>query len=259
MYTSYLECCHCLQKVKDERAETVQQKLLPVLEDEKVVEESPPEKSDLEKLQESLHEREKREAELQQALKRIEDEMQKQGNKLEKDTAEIEKHRVDLDAVRSDLKPLKPLTNKIKDLNTQLSETQRLIDETSKDLKRKLQEEVRKRSLFETTTKSKFQSVKSEVKSDVLSEVRRDLQAEIPPFQRHMKEEFEKTVCQLRDEMEKKMFDMHCKMLQQFVSTTEELRREVLSLRQKVEEYDRRQVIMEGLREYFGGGKGDKS
>ena len=244
------------------------------------VKESPPEKSDIEKLKESLEEREEREAELKQVQERAEAKIQKHREELDRAEAELKEHTTKLEAVKTDIRSLKPLTSKLQKLQTQhdteLSKTRQLIDEVSRDLKPlkpKLDEVDYKRSLFETTTTGKFKSIKSEVKAELLTEVRRDIQAEILPFQGHMKKEFEETVCQLRDEMERKMSDMQCKMLQQFVSITndqcqkiDELRREVLSDRQRLDNYDRRQQnwefareIVRELREKPGGRQEDQA
>lgn len=224
------------------------------------VKESPPEKSDIEKLKESLQEREEREAELKQALERAGAEIQKYREELDRAEAEIQKYRDELETVKIDIKQLKPLTSKLQNLKTEhdkeLSKTRDLIDEVSKDLKPKLKEVDLKRSMFETTTTNRFTTVKAEVKTAVLSEVRKDFYTQMLSFQQNMKEEFEKTVRQLEDRMKTEMSEMQCAMLQQFVSITndqsqkiDELRREVLSHRQRLDDYDRRQQNWEFARD----------
>ena len=224
------------ETVGDERAETLlrglekvvphgrlfQRDFLPALEadkDESEVEESPPEKSDIEKLQESLQEREEREAELKQALEKAE--------------AEIQEYRSELEAMNKELQILnEKVTEKSRDLrkinatvnqhSSDIEKTPLLIDQASKDLKMKLQEEDNRRSLFQETTNRKFvqvqssiKTVKADVESDVTSKVETHIKAQIPQLQQHMKEELEKTAQQLRDERKKEMSDMRCEVLRQ--------------------------------------------
>ena len=214
----YLECCHCLQKVEDERAETVQQKLLPVLEDEeRVVEESPPEKSDLEKLQESLQEREEREASLMQAVEIAETKIQRYEAELETVKTELENLKA---KVSKDVPKLQASQHK---LEKEKEKTPILIHQASKDLQQMLSDEKIQRLEFQESTtnqlaqdridiksvKSEVRLVKSEVKSEIKSEVKSQtkthVQAEVPQLQDHMGKMLDATMGQLRGEMEEKL------------------------------------------------------
>ena len=194
-------------KTKDTKSSDLEEQLLP-------------KESDIEKLQESLRQREEREADLQEALE-IAD-------------TEIQKYRAELEAVKTELEVVK---NKLQDLKGKVKEdlhnikatvsrhsydaekTPLLIDRTSKDLKMKLQEEESRRSLFQETTNKRFvqvqssiKAVKSDVESEVTSKVETHIKAQIPQLQDYMNQEWEKRMHQLRDEMEKKMSEMERKM-----------------------------------------------
>ena len=210
----YLECCHCLQKVEDERAETVQQKLLPVLEDEeRVVEESPPEKSDLEKLQESLQEREEREASLMQAVEIAETKIQRYEAELETVKTELENLKA---KVSKDVPKLQASQN---NLEKEKEKTPILIHQASKDLQQMLSDEKIQRLEFQESTtnqlaqdridiksvKSEVRLVKSEIKSEVKSQTKTHVQAEVPQLQDRMGKMLDATMGQLRGEMKEKL------------------------------------------------------
>ena len=179
------------------------------------VEESPPEKSDIEKLQEKLQEREEKEAELQQALELAETDMRK-------NRAELESVKTEVESVKAKLQELKgKVTDKIRELSSlkgtvnqhtsDIEKTPLLIEQASKDLKIRLQEEENRRSVFQENTTKKFGLVQSNIKSEVKTFVN----AQIPGLQQHMKEELEKTAQQLRDERKKEISDMRFEVLRQ--------------------------------------------
>ena len=200
-------------------------------------EEPLPKESDIEKLQESLRQREEREATLQRAL--------------EVAKTEIQNYRADLVAVKNELHTanskireleLKVLGNNermhkvqaiVSQHSSELEMTPQLIDEASIKLKIKLKEEERKRLSLQASMasqlgkvqldiksdiKSDIESAKVEVESKVTSQVETQIKAQIPEVQSlwYMKEELEKTMQQLRDEMEKKMYEMERKMSDKF-------------------------------------------
>ena len=175
------------------------------------IKESPPEKSDIEKLQESLQEREEREASLMQAVEIAETKIQRYEAELETVKTELENLKVQ---VNKDVSKLQASQNKFEKEKTPL-----LIHQASKDLQQKLSDEKIKRLEFQESTtnqlaqdkidiksvKSDVRSVKSEVKSEVISQTKTHIEAQIPRLQDHMGKMLDATVCQLRGEMEEKL------------------------------------------------------
>jgi len=153
---------------------------------------------DIGKLQERIHQKEEREADLQEALKVAE--------------TEIQEYRAEQEAVKAELYTVKSKVqylglmmkdvHKLKDtVDQHIEKTPLLIDQASKDLKIELQEEKTRRLLLQ-----------GQIMSSIKSEVKTLIQAQIPELQHNMKEELKKAVQQLRDEMEKKMYEMERKM-----------------------------------------------
>lgn len=179
------------------------------------VEESPPEKSDIEKLQEKLSEREEREAELKQALKLAEIDMRKNREELETVKTEVENVNAKLQELKGKVtektKEIWSLKSTVNQHSSDIEKNPLLIEQASKDLKIKLQEEENRRSVFQENTTKKF----GQVQSNIRSEVKTHMKAQIPELQHNMKEELEKTAQQLRDEMKKELSEMRCEVLRQ--------------------------------------------
>ena len=176
------------------------------------VEESPPEKSDIEKLQEKLSEREEREAELKQALKLAEIDMQKNREELETVKTEVNAKLQELKGkVTEKTKEIWSLKGTVNQHSSDIEKNPLLIEQASKDLKIKLQEEENRRSVFQENTTKKFGLVQSNIKS----EVKTHMEARIPELENHLKKELEKTAQQLRDEMKKELLQMRCEVLRQ--------------------------------------------
>lgn len=169
---------------------------------------SPPEKSDIEKLKESLQEREEKEADLKQALKIAETERQQ--------------YRTELDAMKTELETVK---NRLQELSKKISEKSKDITslkgavsqhssdiiQVSKDLTTKSLEEAKRSLVSQENTTKRIGQVQSSIKS----EIRTHMQAQIPVLQKELAQ-------QLRDErktemsaMKKEMSDVQCEVLKQ--------------------------------------------
>ena len=236
------------------------------------VEESPPEKSDIEKLQESVQEMEVKEAHLKKSLERAGDEIQQYKAELDTVKTELQYLKVKFAEKSKDLQNVRTAVDKHK---SELGRTPRLIRQASRDLVQKFQKDTSDCLLFQESTKKDFaqvqlriKSVKSEVESKLTRTLETQLQAKIPELQHDMKEELDKNMQQLRDEVKREMSDMRCEVMKQLMSATNEQSRridkctdELSTLRHKLEEYDRRQQkweIVRELQEKSGGGKGAK-
>lgn len=177
------------------------------------VKESPPEKSDIEKLQESLQEREEREASLMQAVEIAETKIQRYEAELETVKTELENLKA---KVSKDVPKLQASQHK---LEKEKEKTPILIHQASKDLQQMLSDEKIQRLEFQESTtnqlaqdridiksvKSEVRLVKSEVKSEVISQTKTHVQAEVPQLQDHMGKMLDATMGQLRGEMEQKL------------------------------------------------------
>ena len=166
------------------------------------VEDIPPEKSEIEKLQESLQERDKREAALKQSLEQAE--------------IEIENHKSQLQEMQGKLRDkgndIRNLQSVVKQHKCELEKTPlSALDQASKDLKQKLIDEGSRRAESHQYTMRQLGRVQTNLKSEVKTHV----QAQIPELQLHMKEEMDAAVRQLRGEMERKLSDMRSEVLRQ--------------------------------------------
>ena len=165
------------------------------------LEESSPEKSDVEKLQESIQEIEKNETDLKRNLERAGGEIQKYKEELETVKSELHGLKVMVEEKSKALRNLKATVDQHK---SELDKTPMLINQASQDLKLKFQEEKSNRSQLQVNTSKRFaqvqssiQSVKSEVDSELPPKLETQIQAKIPELQLYMKEELEKNMQQL--------------------------------------------------------------
>lgn len=172
-------------------------------------EEIQPEKSDIEKLQESLQEREEKEVALKQSLEQAETELQNQRSELERVKQELQEVQGKLRDKGNDIRKLQAVVNqhKFELEKTPLS----TLDQASRDLKQKLIDEGSKRAESQQYTMRQLGRIQTTLKS----EVKTHIQAQIPELQFHMKEVLDATVHQLRDEMERKLSDMRSEVREQ--------------------------------------------
>lgn len=171
--------------------------------------EPPPEKSDIEKLKESLQEREEKEADLKQALEVAE--------------TEIQQHRAELDAMKTELETVK---NKLQETNKKVTEIRSRdiwnlkgtvsqhssdIDRVSNDLKTKSLEEENKRLVSQENTTKRIGQVQSSIKS----EIRTHMQSQIPEHKKELAQQLRVERTTEMAEMKREMLDMQREVLKQ--------------------------------------------
>ena len=171
--------------------------------------ESPPEKSDIDKLKESLQEREEKEADLKQALEIAE--------------TEIQQHRAELDDLKTELQTVK---NKLQEINKKVTEIKSRdiwnlkstvsqhssdIERFSNDLKTRSLEEENKRLVSQQSTTKQI----GEVQSSIKSEIRKHMQSQIPEHKKELAQQLRVERKTEMGEMKREMLDMQREVLKQ--------------------------------------------
>lgn len=182
-------------------------------------EEIQPEKSDIEKLQESLQEREEKEVALKQSLEQAETELQNQRSELQNQRSELERVKQELQGKLKDKgNDIRKLRADVNQHKFELEKTPlSTLDQASRDLKQKLIDEGSKRAESQQYMMRQLVRIQTTIKS----EVDKHTEAQIPELQRHMKEVLDATVHQLRDEMERKLSEMRSEVLRQHLEQQE--------------------------------------